>query len=133
MNERSPCRTAVEGRCDAHPHGLLGLVGLATPFGEVTVVVADGVYGRRRSRTNFEYSDTAMTEGQVATGEEGLASERLSLITSAERPVGVRSPLHDEPPIVSPPSVVPACCMYREPTGMLMRAIATIWCWRSRM
>jgi hypothetical protein len=34
----------------------------------------------------------------------------------------------DAPPTVSPPSVVPACCMWRVPMPTAMQAIAHIWC-----
>jgi hypothetical protein len=34
---------------------------------------------------------------------------------------------------VSPPSVVPACSTCLAPMPTTMPAIATIWCWRSRM
>jgi hypothetical protein len=62
-----------------------------------------------------------------------LASARLSLIILAERRPGRSSPPHNEPPTVSPPPVGPASCMYRVPMGTPMQAIASIWCWGSRI
>jgi hypothetical protein len=48
-------------------------------------------------------------------------------------PTRLNSPLLDEPPTVSPPSVVPACLTCRAPMRTPMRATGRIWCWRSRM
>jgi hypothetical protein len=42
-----------------------------------------------------------------------LASVQPSLIISVEPPRGLSSPPHAEPPTVSPPSAVPACCTLR--------------------
>ena len=60
-----------------------------------------------------------------------LVSERPSLIISDERLLGLSSTPHDEPPIVSPPSVVPRCCTCRAAKATTMRATEPIWCWRS--
>jgi len=60
-------------------------------------------------------------------------SGRPSLIISAELQPGLNSPPPDEPPMASPPLVVPGSftCPVRIRTPM--KAIALIWCWRSRM
>jgi hypothetical protein len=48
---------------------------------------------------------------RTLTRTSPLAFERRSLILSAESPPELKSPPHDEPPTVSPLSVVPVCCM----------------------
>jgi hypothetical protein len=62
-----------------------------------------------------------------------LAYEQPLPITLVETPTELNLPPHDEPPTVSPLSVVLACCMWPAPMATTLRAIATIWCWRSRM
>jgi hypothetical protein len=51
------------------------------------------------------------------------------LITLADPLRVLSSPPHDEPPTVSPPSVVPACFMCREPIQMTTQVTGAIWCW----
>jgi Sigma-70, region 4/Homeodomain-like domain len=62
-----------------------------------------------------------------------IGVQQRSLIISIEPPPGLSLLPHDEQPMVSPPSVVPACCTCRVPMRTPTPATATIWCWRSRM
>jgi hypothetical protein len=57
-----------------------------------------------------------------------LASEQSSLIISAERPPGLSSRPHDEPPTGSPHSTVPAYFTCRGRIRTPMQATPGIWC-----
>src|SRR5688572_2915085 len=64
----------------------------------------------------------------LAIGVRAAVADHLGRTPTRAELTAARRAAHSSPPLV-----VPACSMCRAPMATTMQAIATIYCWRSRM